>query len=144
MSIKYFLGFLTLIIVVSVAAWLSVLFFINPESGIKAVLLFYSSLFLLLTALITIIGYGLRSFLKRSISHKKSLEAQNSFRQAIFLSLIFIFALSLQAKGLLNWFNIIVLVGAVTAVEFLIITRENRKHSIIANEDVQSIETIND
>jgi len=144
MSVKYFLAFLILIIVVSGAAWLSVLFFINPESGMKAVLLFYGSLFLFLTAILTIAGYGLRSLFKRSSVHKNATEAQGAFRQAIFLSIIIILALSLQAQSLLNWFNSIVLVGAVTVVEFFIMTKENHKHVVAISEDIQLSEPLDE
>jgi len=128
MSVKYFLSFLILLIIVAASAWMTVLFFVNPDlAGSSGIGLFYGSLFLLLVGLITLGGYGARSLFKRPFV-KRAFELQASFRQAIFFSFIFILILLWQAKGLLNWFNGIILVIVVTAVEFLIISREHHQN----------------
>ena len=103
-----------------------VLFFINPETtGILGFALFYFSLFFALTGSLALISYFSRAVFTKRYSQTE--EVQISFRQAIFWALVTTLAMFLQAHDLLNWLNTILLVMAVTVVEFLILSLKKEK-----------------
>lgn len=88
-------------------------------------LLFYISLFIALSGLITVLG-----FLIRFVVLKKGLAfnlVKLSFRQSFLLSSFLILALFLQANGFLNWLNLLFLVLGFAILEmFLINSKKNR------------------
>jgi hypothetical protein len=114
-------------------SWLLVLFFINPETtGILGFTLFYFSLFFALTGSLALISYFFRAvFTKR---YSKTEEVQISFRQAIFWALVLALAMFLQAQNLLNWLNTLLLVMAVTIIEFLILSLKKEKFEASGQE----------
>ena len=126
MTIKQYLILMTSCTVLCWGSWLLVLFFINPETaGILGFALFYFSLFFALTGSLALISYFSRAVFTKRYSQTE--EVQISFRQAIFWALVTTLAMFLQAHDLLNWLNTILLVMAVTVVEFLILSLKKEK-----------------
>src|SRR3989339_242630 len=109
MTIKQYLILMTSCTVLCWGSWLLVLFFINPET----------------TGILALISYFSRAVFTKRYSQTE--EVQISFRQAIFWALVTTLAMFLQAHDLLNWLNTILLVMAVTVVEFLILSLKKEK-----------------
>lgn len=111
--------------IVSWLSWLSVIFYINPqESGSLGFLFFYASLFLALTGTLALLGLVLRVHLfKKEIILR---QVVHSFRQAIFFSFLIIALFYLQSKNLLRWWNLVLLILALTLLEFFIISYRRR------------------
>ncbi len=109
-----YIGFAGLI---SWAALIVVVFKLNPrESTSLATLLFFISLFFALTSTFTIIGYYFRLWLHKNEIFYNHLNI--SLRQGILLSIIALGCLALQILRVLNWWLGLLLIAAVTLVEF--------------------------
>jgi len=106
-----FAGFVSWVAVFVVMAKLS-----PDESRALALLLFFISLFFALTATFTIIGYYFRLWLQRNEIFYNHLNV--SLRQGILLSIIAVGCLSLQILRVLNWWLGLLLIAAVTLLEF--------------------------
>ncbi|MBI5135210.1 hypothetical protein HZA86_03175 [Candidatus Uhrbacteria bacterium] len=101
---------------------------INPQTtGYDGFLLFYISLFFCLLASFSLIGLLIR--LKTQKQHLPYYVVLLSFRQAIFFSLLVIGALLLQSQKALYWWNMVLLVIGLTAVEFFALRRVRRTPS---------------
>jgi hypothetical protein len=109
--------------VASVFVWVYILININPEStNIVGFILFYASLSLSLIGLFSLIGFWIRKLvLKKEVEFR---HIYNSFRQAIFLTLIFVLVLILQSQRLFNFANISLLIITLVALELFIISRK--------------------
>lgn len=120
--IKYLIT-MSVATVACLVVWVFVLLNIDPTStDMVGFILFYASLSLLLLGLFSLIGFGMRKIvLKKEVDFR---HIYNSFRQAIFLSLIFIFILILQSQRLFNFANISLLIITLVALELFIISRK--------------------
>ena len=86
---------------------------------------FYASLFLALTGTLSIIGFVLRvAFLRQQLVVSRHVAV--SFRQAIMLALLIIVSLFLQSRSLLTWWNALLIVAAITMLEFFFISAKVR------------------
>ena len=107
--------------VIAAATFALVLFRVNPETaGLLSFALFYLSLFLTVTGLISIV-----SFLVRVVARREELLSRLvalSFRQAVLFALLAVSALALHSRHLLSWWNALFLVAAVTLVEFFFLS----------------------
>jgi hypothetical protein len=107
-------------------SWLLVLMEVDPTTaGFLGLSLFYISLFFALLGLFFLIV-----MLARKYFNKTELEYQivgASFRQAFFFSLIVIGALFLQSRHFLTWWNIIILVLAIGALEYFFLSYKHQK-----------------
>jgi len=77
--------------------------------------LFYLSLFFSLVGTLSILG-----FLFRYLFNKNQFVSQQvvtSFRQSILFSILVVIALYLQSKGLVTWWNLLILVALLAVVE---------------------------
>ncbi len=83
--------------------------------------IFYASIFLALTGTLSVIGFLLRAALLRQ-QFVVSRHVAVSFRQAILLALLIVVALFLQSKSLLTWWNALLIVAALTVLEFFFIS----------------------
>ena len=121
MTIKQYLILMSVCTVLCWCGFLMVVFFINPEatSGLGFVL-FYFSLFFAVAGILAIGSYLCRLFFTRFYSKKESVQV--SFRQAVFLALVFTLGLFLQAHHLMTWLNTVLLVLLITLIEFLILS----------------------
>ncbi len=82
---------------------------------------FYASLFLALTGTISLLGFTLRVVLLRG-QLVVSRQVAVSFRQAVLLGLLVIIALVLKSWALLTWWNALLVVAALTLLEFFFIS----------------------
>lgn len=87
--------------ILSFAAWLSVLWFVDPFStGILSHSFFYLTLFLTAVGAFAILGIALR---KRYLPGIMSEQLATSLRQAVLLAVLLTGLLLLQANNLLYW-----------------------------------------
>ncbi|OIO18083.1 hypothetical protein COT27_01450 [Candidatus Kuenenbacteria bacterium CG08_land_8_20_14_0_20_37_23] len=101
-------------------AWLEVIFFVNPENtDTLGFILFYASLFLTLWGIFSLIGFVVRYiFIKQDFAYA---QVKAAFRQGFFFSILLNSSLFLQSQKLLVWWNTLLLVGLLTAIEFFFI-----------------------
>jgi hypothetical protein len=117
MSISVYLAGLILVILLASACLAAILVYFDPFSaGWLVFILFYLSLFIVATGLLTLIGLAIRWFSQKRILPNHQLEI--SFRQAILLSLILISALILQSQRILAWWHLLILVALVGSLEW--------------------------
>lgn len=116
-----------LIILATVLSWLSwgiVIFSIDPQQiGFLGFFFFYFSLLLALFGTIFLVGFFVRFKLQKG-SFKITYYLKTSFRQALFFSILIIGSVILQSQGLLTWWNIILFILILTALEFFFITKQ--------------------
>jgi hypothetical protein len=125
MSLRAYLTIMGFGTVVAAATFFLVLFRVDPDAaGALDFVLFYASLFLLIAGLVSISGFLARVYMHRDeiLSRLVGL----SFRQAILLSAVAVGALGLHSRGLLSWWNSLILVVAVTVAEFIFISFDKR------------------
>ena len=107
-------------------AWALVLIFLDPASADwLGFLLFYSSLYLALVGSFAIIGMGLRLLFAQSGGVFR--EVAIAFRQAFFFGFMVIAALLLQKEGLFTWWNMLLLVAALTLIELFFLAMRHRE-----------------
>ena len=109
-------------------AWAMVILYINPfQAGILGFLFFYVSLLLALIGTFSLAGFLIRIILikKEVISKLVGI----SFRQAILFAVLIVGLLFLQSKQLLTWWNILLLVLALTILEFFFISYRTSQHN---------------
>lgn len=108
------------------ASWFVVLIFIDPEqSKFFGLTLFFSSLFLALLGSIYFLSYWLRNRIFGIELSFKNLAV--STRQAILFTVLIITTLWLQSQQLLTLYNEILLVAALTVIEFFFIIKRARR-----------------
>ncbi len=117
MSIKAFIVSVVFSAIVSLAAWILILVYIDPAKmeGMWLVL-FYAVLFLFCISFFLLLGLWGR---KLMFGRRLNISAfMNSFRQAVLFSLLLVGVLILQSFHLFVWWNGALLVGAVVFLEF--------------------------
>ena len=125
MSLKQLLIIVIAATMIFLVSWLFIIFEVDPTtSGWIGLLVFYASLFFTLLgglfALVVII---------RKWRNKDELEYEIvslSVRQAIFFSLTIVGVLFLQSKRFLTWWNLIILILAVTLLEYLFLSLKRK------------------
>jgi len=106
--------------------WVFVLYLIDPTSaGILGFTFFYLSLFLSLAGTMSVLGLIFR--MKFGKEEAVFRTVTTSFRQATMLGFLVIGGLFLKSKNLLAWWNIILLVLALTVLEFFFMSSQKRK-----------------
>lgn len=110
-------------------AWTAVYLIVTSVDPFKAPLavfvVFYASLFLALTGAFSVIGFILRIALLRQ-QLVVSRHVAISFRQSLLLAALVSFALYLNSKELLTWWNALIIVAALTVLEFFFISTKIR------------------
>jgi len=108
-------------------AWITVLYYINPDtSGFIGLFLFYISLLVALVGTLTLIGFFLRVwFSSEEIVYK---HVGVSLRQAILFSVLVIGGLFLQGSRLLTWWNGLLFILGLIVLEMFFITRRTSPH----------------
>ena len=124
-SLKAYLFGIFMATVLSWAAFVLIIFNVNPYSTSRWILfLFFLCLFLALVGTITLIGFYLRFwFSKKEIGFA---HIGPSIRQAILLSLCVITLLALQILRLVNIWTGILLVLAILSLEFFFRTKKEK------------------
>jgi hypothetical protein len=110
--------------ILAFGGWIYVLFTIDPlQVNALGFVFFYFSLVLSLIGFFSLLGFGVRK-----IFMKKELDFRNvyvSFRQSVFISLIFVVVLLLQGQRLFTWLNVIFLIVALVALDFFILSKKS-------------------
>lgn len=125
MSLRAYLALMGFGTLVAAATFFLVLFRVDPgNAGLLGFSLFYLSMFLAIAGAVSILG-----FVIRVLSHQGEMLSRLvalSFRQAVLLSALAVAALALHSHGLLSWWNSVLLVAAVTVIEFFFISLERK------------------
>lgn len=122
MALAKYVGLLWVCTFLCWLAWLLIIFFMNPEAGIRALLFFYVSLFLSLIGTFTGIGYWLRQKFRNEEIAIRSLAG--AFRQSVFFSLMVCAALLLQSHNYLRWWNFIALAAIAALVDLFFLSKK--------------------
>ena len=101
--------------------WFSVIRFVDPLSaGLLGFSLFYASLGLSLIGTLAVIGLAGRTIVRAHEPVARHVSA--SFRQGLLFSVLLIGSLMLQSRSMLNWWNLLFFIGAVTILELFLIS----------------------
>jgi len=117
-------SYLTIMIITNFLCWIVWLFVIktvNPEiTNYLGFFFFYASLFLALSGLSAIIGFLIRFvFLKHELV---LYSVKTAFRQSFLLSFLIVASLFLLSHELFTWFNLILLIAALSILEFFLLS----------------------
>jgi len=125
MSLRSYIILMVLATLACFLAFLAVLFFFDPTvGGPLALFLFYASLFLTLVGSFALVGLIARLALTRdNLVFKK---VTISFRQGIWLSLLFCVSLYLNKINLLKWQYLLPLILALALLELFFISYKSR------------------
>jgi len=122
-------AYLSLMFFLTTICWLTfyfVIWTINPETtNWIGFMLFYTSLFLSLSGLISILGFMLRFIiLKHELAFRS---VRVAFRQSFLFSFLIITCLFLLSHQLLNWLNLFLLIIGLSMLEFFWISYSSQK-----------------
>ena len=127
MTLRQYVGFMS---VSTAATWGGVgliLLAVDPERAHAVIIaVLYLCLWLALVGTISLGGFAIRYWLLRS-DPLITRQVLVSFRQATLLSLLLVAALFLQSRSLLTAFNAILMVAALTLIEFFFISLSVRR-----------------
>jgi len=124
MTLRNCLLGLVLSTILCFAAWLLILFSVDPDkSNWQWFLLLYLSLLFALTSLFTLMGFFVRS----KIFSNKPIFSQVgiSFRHGILFSIVAVGTLFLQGLRMLSWQNSLLLIIGVVILEFYFVNQES-------------------
>jgi len=113
-------------------AWSSVMLIISNADPFKTrsviFFAFYASLFLALTGTFSLIGFSARValFKERLVVSR---QVAVSFRQAVLLSFLVVLSLFLKSRSLLTAWNVLLLIAALTTLEFFFISARIKNSS---------------
>lgn len=131
MRVSYFLLTLGGAGFISLAAWLVVVFYIDPtQTGTIGLLLFYATLACTLFTIIVFLGLLSRIALKR-LQHQTIVAFHlmlPTLRQALWCSLIVLLSLLLASQELFSWFVGLVLVIFFTLLEGFLYSLHKQPH----------------
>lgn len=107
-------------------AWALVLIYLDPASaGWLGFGFFYGSLYIACVGSFALVGTGLRmTFVRQGVIFR---QVAIAFRQAFFFSFIVVAALFLQSKEIFTWWSMLLLVAALTLIEFAIVSLKRRE-----------------
>lgn len=101
--------------------WFSVVRLIDPASaGLLGFALFYASLSLALIGTFAIIGLAGRAAVRPQEPAARHVSA--SFRQSLLFTTLLTGSLMLQSRSMLNWWNLLFFVGALTILELFLVS----------------------
>lgn len=126
LSLRRYVIIFSFLSCIGLAAWAIFVFTVNPyEAGFGLFTLFYIDLAVAFVGISTLVGYGLRAaFRRRRTSHQRAVTFRTSFRQGVLFALFFVGLLLMQASRLLSLGNGILLLIALTLVEFFFQSKE--------------------
>lgn len=127
MTFRMYIFFMSLATLLSWVAWAIIVWNTNPlETGIGGFVIFYVTLLMGLVGMITLMGLSYRVIvLKRSSVISR--EVRISFRHGVALAAMAVIALALSAKDLLNWWIMLILVAAVSVLEYIFLIKEESR-----------------
>ena len=122
--------YLVLMTVGTLLAWSAVgviVLAVDPAEAQTVIFaILYASLFMALTGTLSVSIFLIRTKLLRR-SEILSRQVSLAFRQAMMLSALAVLTLHLQGKGLLTWWNSILMILALTLLEFFFISTKVKK-----------------
>lgn len=121
MTLRSYLNSMSVATAFAFVGWTFVLLYIDPgTSGYVGVILFYLTLFLALLGFFTLINFSL----KRWIANNEVIFAyvSSSFRQGFWLATIIVGLLVMQGARILNWWDALLFVGAISLMELYFIS----------------------
>lgn len=121
MTLRSYLNSMAVATSIAFMGWVLVLFYIDPtSSGYMGLTLFYTTLFLGLMGFFTLISFSL----KRWISNNEIIFAYiaSSFRQGFWLAIIIIGLMIMQGARILNWWDALLYIGAISLLELYFIS----------------------
>lgn len=127
MTLKAYLFLMSITTIVAWIGWILVITTVNPDSaGALGLAFFYLSLFLSLLGTFSVLGFGIRSLVQR---HRRAhiYRVSTAFRQACLWSLGLIIALALQSQRILHWWLLLLLLVAMTMIEFTFIVWQQKR-----------------
>lgn len=122
MSLKRYLFLMALSTLLCWLAWITVLFYIDPETaGTTGLICFYFSLFFSFLGTFSLLSLGLRLVLQKE---KMPFQLVGiSLRQALWLAILVTLSLALMGEDLFTWWAAILLVLALLILEAFFLTR---------------------
>lgn len=123
MSIRSYIWGLSISTLLALAAWIFVVFYIDPEeAGIIGRVFFYTSLFLFLAGFLVSFFVWLR---KKFVGEDVAVETIGlSFRQGVLLAIFLVVVAILQGIGYLIWWNALLTLAGIFLVELYFISKE--------------------
>ena len=123
MSHNKYMVILTFAAIISWLAFYLVITKLDPflSTGL-ALALFFISLFFALTSSFTIVGFYLRVWLNKNEIYYDHINV--SLRQGILLTLITLGSLMFQLLGVLTWWSGLLLIAAITMIEFYLVAKD--------------------
>lgn len=124
MSLKKFLIFMTITTIICWVGWITVLYYIDPEStGVIGLSLFYISLFFALIGTFTLAGFFIRIWFQKTEMLFQHVGV--AFRQSMFFSLLVVGAVILQGMRLLTWWNAALFILFLATLEYFFLARRS-------------------
>ncbi len=123
MSFRFYILLILFSTILCGSALTIIIFSINPnEASVLIFAFFYLSLFLSLAGVITIINSIIRKFfIKNKILFRQIII---SFRQAVLFALLITISMALQSQGILDWWNMLLLIAALSTIELFAISKK--------------------
>ncbi len=123
MNLPVYLAGLVFAVLLSGICLTAILVYLNPiSSDLLVFILFYLSIFIGSSGIITLIGFFIRRISRRkkaSLPIKQAIyNLEVSFRQGFLLSIILIVTLILQSERVLSWWYLLILVGIIGLTEW--------------------------
>jgi len=125
MTLRTYIWGMTASVLLCFISWVLIIVYINPnKTNLIGLSLFYLSLFFCLTGLFALIGFYVRKkiFTKNEAEFSK---IEITFRQGVFLSLIFVGVLFLQSFRTLHWWNALIFVIVIIFFELYFLGKNN-------------------
>jgi len=126
MSPNIYLWMMRLGVLIALVAFVFVVIEVNPdETGIMGIILFYSSLFLLLSGVFVQMSLWIR----RKYHNAQHIFAYSgiSFRQSVLLAMLTIILLIMQSQDVLVWWDGLLVVIGVFFLELYFLMRTNMR-----------------
>ena len=127
MSLKHYYYLVIAGAIVSWALFFTVFYNFTPEVGLIIVILFYTTLFLSSLTTLFLLNFTLRliNFYKKNKVVGR--EINKAFQQSLFLSLIGLICLILEAGDLLRWWNAAILLFIFLFIQYILRFSRNYK-----------------
>jgi|SRR3989338_490415 len=121
MAVGQYLGLIVVGTILSLASFWLVVTSVDPtQTTSGGFFLFHAGLFLSLVGVLFISGNFLRARFSRQLDY---IRISAAMRQAVFLSALVIGWRMLHERGLATWYNLLLLIAVLTALEFFFISR---------------------
>ncbi|MBU1148605.1 hypothetical protein KKI23_00790 [Patescibacteria group bacterium] len=127
MPLKRYLIGISLSTLLCWLAWVTVLYYINPESsGFIGLFCFYISLLIALVGTFALLGFFFRVWFSREEIVYKHVGI--SLRQSLLFSILIVGSLLLLGVELLTWWNGLLFIMGLAVFELFFLTRQSSPH----------------